>query len=88
MKSRAGCVWRLKFCLSAENNPYSLLFCSGLDPKLSFSLVLTLAVAAVRMLPVCAGLTENKLIFLHVVSNPSFLQLAQSLFGLNLRTRK
>lgn len=52
MKSRAGCIWRLKFSLSAENNSCSLLSCSGLDPKLSFSLVLTPAVAAVRMFPV------------------------------------
>lgn len=51
MKSRAGCAWRLKFCLSAENNSYSLLFCSGLDTKLSFGLVLIRAVEAERMFP-------------------------------------
>lgn len=51
MKSRAGCPWRLKFCLSAENSSCPLLFCSGLDTELSFGLVLICAVAAVRMSP-------------------------------------
>ena len=54
MKSRAGCVWRLKFCLSAENNSCSLLSCSGLD-----TLVLTPAVAAVRIFPVVSRKGPN-----------------------------